>query len=193
MIRQAHPTTDLTAHITDDWRRDALVIQVRGPQPHGTVALGYAMEDADGQPALVMLPLADDDMRTYGDLDPKPGIRLRYDMAVKIAQAVIAHTKAPADPSEVARLEGELASLRAGYNTLDADLAMVAAERDAARDQVVALERLLEATTAHLEREARTADHFHRPVEMEQEKQAHPQVEVDGLPHPLAAFLKPRD
>lgn len=172
---------DLQVFIQDDWQRDALVIQVRGPQPFGGVALGYAMEDMDGQPTLVMTPLTQDQVNAPHPPNPPSGLRMRHDMAVKVAQALIAHTKAPADPSEVAELQVRVANQRETIRNMDAATERLTAERDAARAEVVSLERLLEATQAHLDREARTADHFHRPVEVEQERQAHPPLTLADL------------
>jgi hypothetical protein len=168
-------TLTTKVHITDDWQRDSLVLQARQTQGEDgpTVALAYAREDVDGTPVLTMQPLTLAEMNARGVTHTEgnvPGLRVRWDVAVAIAQAVIGHTKAPADPSELQAVQNLYEATEARLDQTLADLERVTLERDAARDSVVHLERLVEAKEAHLEREARTADHFHRPVETEQAK-----------------------
>lgn len=103
-------------HVTYEWQRNTLVIQVRAITDRGhTHGVAQAVEDTDTMGTLRIHPLALDEHEGIQTVTPTPGLRLPWDMAVSIAQAVIAKTKALADPSETARLQ----------ETVDLDPALV--------------------------------------------------------------------
>lgn len=153
-------------HVTDEWQRNTLVIQVRAVTDRGhTHGVAQAVEDTDTMGTLRIHPLALDEHEGIQTVTPTPGLRLPWDMAVSIAQAVIAKTKAPADPSQMADLQEQLADERDAHLETEQELASVYGERDRWEVLCIAKDEQIETLKAHLDREARTATHLHRTLE----------------------------
>lgn len=156
-------------HVTDEWQRNTLVIQVRAITDRGhTHGVAQAVEDTDTMGTLRIHPLALDEHEGIQTVTPTPGLRLPWDMAVSIAQAVIAKTGAPADPGEAQTLKDENDALVADLRETDQELASVYGERDRWEVLCIAKDEQIETLKAHLDREARTATHLHRTLETAQ-------------------------
>lgn len=146
------------AHVTDEWQTDTMVVQVRmiGPADH-TMAIGQVIEDTkDGMPALTFQPLPDRAQESSQDhLAPTPGIRLRHDVAVAMARAIL--TEAGKDADEVERLNHLVVNLQGRIAALNGSIVSMEGTNARLAKEVEMLELLVEAKDAHLEREARLA------------------------------------
>lgn len=143
------------AHVTDEWQTDTSVIQVRWNATNGnTQAIAYMAEDRDGMAALQWHHI---DPNTMGreHLDPTPGLRLPHDVAIAMARAIL--TEAGKDADEVERLKALTETLADECRTAQTALHAAGLQAGDLERQVEALERLVEAKDAHLEREARVA------------------------------------
>jgi hypothetical protein len=166
--------TRFQAHVTDEWETDTMVIQVRQLATNDTTqAIAYMAEDTDGMATLAWHQIDPRNYEGREHLVPTPGVRIRHDVAVAMARAIL--TDAGKDADEVERLKAEVADLEGDKAVLLRDCDTLTSQRDQARREVEMLELLVEAKDAHLEREARTSDHFHESLEHERREQRHDQ------------------
>lgn len=162
------------AHVTDEWQRDTMVVQVRQLATNDTTqAIAYMAEDTDGMATLHWHPV-DPSRGGREHLDPTPGVRIPHDVAVAMARAIL--TDAGKDADEVERLRGNLEKAHAAIAAAERRITDVTAERDLAQAEVRSLELLVEAKDAHLEREARVATLHVRVLEMGQSDAEHEQA-----------------
>lgn len=165
------------AHVTDEWQTDTMVVQVRQvTEGDHTMAIGQVLEDVDGMPVMQFQPYNPREQHYPADtMTPTPGIRIRHDVAVAMARAIL--TDAGKDADEVERLKGTLETVVADNAALSHEVAAQQARGDDLQNQVNALERLVEAKDAHLEREARVATLHVRVLEMGQADAEHEQAQ----------------
>lgn len=167
------------AHVTDEWETDTMVIQVRQLATNDTTqAVAYLAEDRDGM-ATVMWHQIDYRQDGREHLSPTPGLRVRHDVAVAMARAIL--TDAGKDADEVERLKAALEEAEDRAEALNRDAERQHAKAARLEREVEMLELLVEAKDAHLEREARTATVFVRGLEMHQ---GTAEVEAERANHP---------
>lgn len=167
---------DYQAHVTDEWERDTMVIQVRRLATNGTTqAIAQVLEDTDGMPCIHWHQVDPNNYAGREHLVPTPGIRVPHDVAVAMARAILADAGKDAD--EVERLKGTLDTVVTDNAALTHEVAAQQARGDDLQNQVNALERLVEAKDAHLEREARVATLHVRVLEMGQADAEHEQAQ----------------
>lgn len=163
-------------HVTDEWQTDTMVVQVRqvSETTQHTQAIGQVLEDRDGMPVMEFRPLNDDQHEGREHLIPTPGIRLRHDVAVAMARAIL--TDAGKDADEVERLKGTLDTVVADNAALSHEVAAQQARGDDLQNQVNLQERLIQTLEAAADREARVADHFNESLEHDRRDQRHEQA-----------------
>lgn len=174
-----HEPWEYQAHVTDDWERDSMVVQVRQMHRGHTSAIGQVLEDRDGMPVMDFRRLTDAQHEGREHLIPTPGIRLRHDVAVAMARAIL--TEAGKDADEVERLKGQVENQRETIQNLSAALDEARAAVAYNAVQVEGMERLVETLTHSADREARSADHFHEMLEHQRREDRH---EQDRRHHP---------
>lgn len=152
------------AHITDEWERDTAVIQVRKVTHTGhTIAVGQVAEDRDGMPFMYFQAMTPEQIDGREHLVPTPGIRLPHEVATLMARAIL--TDAGKDADEVERLKAQVETMAEVVSHQERTILGLEAERDTLRHVNDLQALLVEAKDAHLEREVRTANHFHTTVE----------------------------
>lgn len=158
------------AHATEEWQRDTLVIQVRRLAHNDTTnSIGQVLEDTDEVPTMLFRPLMPQQERDgIRDMTPTPGIRLPREAAIALAQEVLKATGAPSDPSETAALQEAYLLSQDRVAELEREATEHAASAYRLAMEVEHLERLVAATEAHLEREARVSTVFVRGMETAQ-------------------------
>lgn len=177
-----HEPWEYQTHITDEWERDTMVVQVRQIHRGHTSAIGQVLEDRDGMAVMDFRRLPDTyDGREH--LEPTPGIRLRHDVAVSMARAIL--TEAGRDADRVEELERTLADVEMRAHESAVEVQRQMARADDLQNQVTLLERLVATTEAHADREARVADHFHESLEHQRRDDRHDQARRH---HPAGAI-----
>lgn len=163
------------AHVTDDWARDSLVIQVRRTS-RDAETIGYMAPPPIGpdqvpilEPVLVR-PLDNETVEAItAERGHAPGLRVSHADAVAIHEALGEYLGHHDRPNATKLAEAE-------QRANDAELALAVTQA-----KLQGLERVLEATNQHLDDSRETVDTNQTTVNLERDREARTQAQLDGL------------